>query len=215
VSGPQALLVDYGGVLTSPLPQAMASWCAVDGIDVEDFRAVMAGWLGADAAAAAVANPVHALERGELAVPHFEEQLAERLAARTGRRIEPAGLVRRMFAGFRREPTMVDVVRRVRSGGFQTALLSNSWGLDYDRAEWDQLFDAVVISGEVGMRKPDADIYLHTADRLGLPPQRCVFVDDIGINVKGAVAVGMVGVKFDSAEQTVADLEAIFGLALR
>jgi epoxide hydrolase-like predicted phosphatase len=87
--------------------------------------------------------------------------------------------------------------------------------MDYPREEWDELFDAVVISGEVGMRKPEPAIYRYAADKLQVDPAECVFVDDLGPNVKGAVAVGMVGVKFVSAEQAVEELEALFGFALR
>jgi putative hydrolase of the HAD superfamily len=120
-----------------------------------------------------------------------------------------------MFAGFRSEPVMHDVLRHARAAGIATALLSNSWGLDYPREGWDELFDVVVISGEVGMRKPEPGIYLRAAADLGLPPQRCVVVDDLTPNVRGAVAVGMVGVHHTDPEQTVVELEALFGVPLR
>jgi putative hydrolase of the HAD superfamily len=211
----RALLVDYGGVLTSSLPDAMSSWCEVDGIELPEFQRVMREWLGATYGEEAEANPVHALERGELSIPHFEQRLADRLRTRDGRPVVAEGLLTRMFAGFSRVQPMVDVVRRVRRSGVRTGLLSNSWGLDYDRADWDELFDAVVISGEVGMRKPEPEIYLHAAAALDVDPAECVFVDDLGPNVKGAVAVGMVGIRHESAEQTAAELETLFGLTLR
>ena len=159
-------------------------------------------------------NPAHALERGEIDVPDFERQLAARLRTRSGRAVPAEGLLARMFAGFRRQRPMVDVVRRVRAAGLKTALLSNSWGMDYDRADWGELFDAVVISGEVRMRKPEPRIYLHCARQLGVEPQRCVFVDDLPPNVAGAVAVGMVGVRHVTAEQTMAELEALLRIPL-
>ena len=109
---------------------------------------------------------------------------------------------------------MFDVVRRVRAAGLKTALLSNSWGLDYDRDDWHRLFDVTVISGEVGMRKPEPEIYLHTAAALDIAPPQCVFVDDLGPNVKGAVSVGMVGVRHVTARQTIEELEALFGIDL-
>jgi putative hydrolase of the HAD superfamily len=74
------------------------------------------------------------------------------------------------------------------------------------------LFDAVVISGEVGMRKPEPAIYRRAAEELGVAADECVFVDDLGPNVKGAVGVGMVGVKFVDAEQAIGELEVLFGL---
>jgi epoxide hydrolase-like predicted phosphatase len=119
-----------------------------------------------------------------------------------------------MFSGFDADPGMVGVVRRARRAGIRTALCSNSWGNEYPRAGWAELFDAVVISGEVGMRKPERRIYDLTAQRLRLRPAECVFVDDLGPNVRGAVDAGMVGVRHESAEQTAAELEALFGVAL-
>jgi epoxide hydrolase-like predicted phosphatase len=210
-----ALVVDYGGVLTSPLQDSMQAWCEDDEIDLASFRRVMGDWLGTSYGVEATTNPAHALERGEMAIPDFERELARRLTTHDGRAVEPEGLLGRMFAGFRKQQPMFDVVRRARELGLRTALLSNSWGMDYPREEWDELFDAVVISGEVGMRKPEPAIYRLAAERLDVEPGECVFVDDLGPNVKGAVGVGMVGVKFVSAEQAIDELEALFGLVLR
>jgi epoxide hydrolase-like predicted phosphatase len=210
----RALIVDYGGVLTSPLQDTMQSWCEDDEIDLAAFRRVMREWLGSSYGDEAATNPMHALERGEIAIPDFEQELARRLTTHDGRPVEADGLLGRMFAGFRHEQPMFDALRRARKHGLLTGLLSNSWGVDYPREGWDELFDAVVISGEVGMRKPEPGIYLHAARQLGVEPADCVFVDDLGPNVKGAVAVGMVGVKFVSAEQTVGELEAILGVDL-
>lgn len=210
----RALVVDYGGVLTSPLQDSLHSWCEDDEIDLALFRRVLGEWLGPSYGAEAATNPMHALERGEIAIPDFERELARRLTTHDGRDVEPEGLLSRMFGGFSKQQPMFDVVRRARGHGFQTALLSNSWGMDYPREEWDELFDAVVISGEVGMRKPEPAIYRLAAERVGLEPAECVFVDDLGANVKGAVAVGMVGVKFVTVEQAVDELETLLGVEL-
>jgi epoxide hydrolase-like predicted phosphatase len=210
----RALIVDYGGVLTSPLQDTMQSWCEDDEIDLAAFRRVMREWLGASYGDDAAANPMHALERGEIAIPDFERELARRLHTHDGREVEAEGLLERMFAGFKRQQPMFDVVRRARSRGLKTALLSNSWGMDYPREEWDEVFDTVVISGEVGMRKPEPGIYRHTAALLGVEPRECVFVDDLGPNVKGAVQIGMVGVKFVSPVQATVELETLFNLDL-
>jgi putative hydrolase of the HAD superfamily len=211
----RALVVDYGGLLTSPLQDSMRNWCEDDEIDLAAFRRVLGEWLGPSYGAEAATNPMHALERGEIAIPDFERELAQRLTTHDGRPVEAAGLLSRMFAGFRKQQPMFDVVRRARQEGIRTALLSNSWGMDYPREEWDDLFDAVVISGEVGMRKPEPGIYRLVVERLGLEPNQCVFVDDLGTNVKGAVAAGMVGVKFVTVEQAVEELEALFGMTLQ
>jgi epoxide hydrolase-like predicted phosphatase len=216
---PPALVVDYGGVLTTPLDQAMRAWCEADGIDHAHFLDLMATWLRGSAAtenappnAAAnpgpgrAGNPAHRLERGELTGPEFERLLAAELRTAEGRPASAEGMLARMFAGFQVEPAMVDVVRRARAAGHPTALLSNSWGLDYDRTGWGELFDVTVISGEVGLRKPEPEIYLLTADRLGVRPGECVFVDDLGPNVRAAEQVGMVGIRHVTAEQTIAEL---------
>ncbi len=124
------------------------------------------------------------------------------------------GLLTRMFSGFSREPGMVSVLRRARAAGLKTALLSNSWGLDYPREDWHELFDVAVVSGEVGMRKPDHDIYRHVAKLLGVPPSACVFVDDLAPNVRGAVEVGMVGIHHRDTATTARELEALLGVPL-
>jgi epoxide hydrolase-like predicted phosphatase len=209
----RGLIVDWGGVMTTDLRDCLADFCARDGIDYDAFRSVLRDWLGPAGEMSATGNPAHALERGEVAVQEFERQLAERLST-PDRPVEPSGLMARMFGGFDSDPGMAGVVRRAKRAGFRTALCSNSWGNEYARAGWGELFDAVVISGEVGMRKPERRIYLLTAERLGLRPEQCVFVDDLGPNVRGAVDAGMVGVRHVSAEQTAAELEVLLGVAL-
>jgi epoxide hydrolase-like predicted phosphatase len=208
------LIVDYGGVITNPLQDTLAAWCETDGIDLAEARDVIRRWLGESYGDELARNPVHALERGELEVPDFERQLAARLRTRDGRPVEAAGMLTRMFAGFDEQPTIPGVLRRARRAGIRTALLSNSWGNEYPREGWDELFDAVVISGEVGLRKPEPEIYRLAADRLGLAPEQCVFVDDLRGNVRGAVGVGMVGVHHVTPQQTVSELVALFGVPL-
>src|SRR3954452_5827542 len=149
VTALRALVVDYGGVLTSPLQDAMQSWCEDDEVDAALFRRVMREWLGASYGDEAATNPVHALERGEMAMPDFERELAKRLHTHDGRTVEPEGLLARMFAGVRHEHTLFDAVVSARRQGVKTALLSNSWGNDYPREQWDEAFDVAVISGEV------------------------------------------------------------------
>jgi HAD superfamily hydrolase (TIGR01509 family) len=111
---------------------------------------------------------------------------------------------------------MLGLVRRARHSGLRTALLSNSWGDEnYPEAQWEGAFDVVVISGRVGMRKPEAEIFRHTADLLGVPPEECVMVDDLAGNIHGAVASGMVGVLHKSYEETAEELEILFDRRLR
>jgi epoxide hydrolase-like predicted phosphatase len=208
------LIVDWGGVLTVGMHEAMTSWADEEAIDIDAFVATMRDWLGRDYALGAAYNPIHALERGELEVPCFERHLADALTQRTGRAVVAEGLLDRMFAFFAHSPDMVALVRRARARGIRTALLSNSWGNTYPRDLFDGVFDAVVISGEVGMRKPDPEIYLHTLDRLGLDAVQCVFVDDLPPNVQAARDLGMVAVLHSGYEQTAAELDVLFGQSL-
>lgn len=205
-----ALLVDWGGVLTNPLSETMDSWCAADGVDPAQFAAVMREWLGS----AAATNPVHDLEAGRLSITEFEEHLAARLRTHSGGPLAAAGLVSRMFRGFTTEQSMLDVVSAARGAGLATGLVSNSWGMAYPREGWEQLFDTVVISGEVGLRKPEPEIYRLAARQLGRAESQCVFVDDLPPNVRGAVAVGMVGVRHVDTATTRGELEALFGVDL-
>jgi epoxide hydrolase-like predicted phosphatase len=212
----RALVVDYGGVLTEPLAESMGNWCAHEGLDPVEFGRVMKDWLGTSYGEEALDNPVHALERGELAIGEFELALAQRLRRTDGAAVEAAGLLSRMFSGFEHpQQPMLTALRRARAAGLSTALLSNSWGLDYPREDWDELFDAVVISGEVGLRKPQPEIYQLAASRIGRRPQECVFVDDLAPNIRGAATTGMVGILHRDPEQTLDELEALFGLPLR
>jgi epoxide hydrolase-like predicted phosphatase len=211
----RALLVDWGGVLTEPLESAMRSWAEVDGVDFDSYIAVMREWLGQHQGDLAAANPVAALERGEIEVPRFEEQLAERLSSATSRPIVAAGLLQRMFDQFAHEPAMAALVLRARRAGVRTGLLSNSWGNEYPREGWDEMFDAIVISGEVGMRKPEPAIFAHAVELLGVEAAETVFVDDLRVNVTAAAELGFVGVHHVTYDQTAAELEALFGVPLR
>ncbi len=210
----RALVVDWGGVLTEPLQTAIAAWALVDGVPVDDYVAVMRAWLGVAEGELARDNPVAALERGEIEVPHFEDQLAARLAERSGRDVQARGLLSRMFAEFTHAPAMSSLVLRAKEAGLLTGLLSNSWGNEYPREGWDQMFDAIVISGEVGMRKPEPAIFAHTLDLLGVRAEETVFVDDLAPNVEAARALGLVAVHHTSYDETLVALEQLFGLAL-
>ena len=212
--GLHGLVVDWGGVLTTPLEASMAAWAEADDIDIAHFREVMRRWLGASGGDEARWNPVHALERGEMEVPDFETRLAEQLRTRGGATVAAEGLLQRMFDRFEHAPDMVGLVHRAHAAGIRTALLSNSWGNDYPRDGWADMFDAVVISGEVGMRKPEPRIFHHTVELLDLKASDCVFVDDLPPNVRAATDLGMVGVLHETYATTAAELETLFGTPL-
>ena len=141
-----ALVVDWGGVLTNNLDESMAEIMAGSGVDMSYFSQILGDWLGPNVEQEAHVNPLHALERGEMLVPHFEEQLAAELARRQGSPVNHVGLLQRMFDAIEHAPQMNALVLRARHMGIATALLSNSWGNDYPRDGWDDMFDVVVIS---------------------------------------------------------------------
>lgn len=208
------LIVDWGGVLTGEIGTAVHRWADRYGIDKAAYGQIIRTWLGPEGELEAMVNPIHALERGEIEVPHFEELLARELTLRTGDPHEADGLLTRMFEEFEHAHDMNALVRRARELGIRTALLSNSWGDYYPRDLWDGMFDEVVISGEVGLRKPDPAIFALTLDRIALPAGACVFVDDLPHNITAAAQLGLVGVQHTSYDTTKGELEALFGLNL-
>ena len=125
------------------------------------------------------------------------------------------GLLTRMFAGSAFDEAMHDVMRAARRAGLRTGLLSNSWGASYPRHLFPELFDAVVISAEVGMRKPEERIFRLAAELLGLEPAECVFIDDIADNVTAAQAAGLTGVHHRTAAQTKEQLARLLGVPFR
>ncbi|MGZ0148230.1 HAD family hydrolase [Kribbella sp. WER1] len=209
----RGLLVDWGGVLTSGLEPALRRWAELDDFDFDSYLEAVMKWLPSENVTAEL-NPVHALERGQLAVPDFERKLASLLVRRDGTPVPAEGLIERMFAHFEHQPAMAALVRRVNRRGIRTALLSNSWGNTYPRDTWDGMFDDVVISGEVGLRKPEPEIFRLAAGRLGLEPTECVFVDDLQLNVDGARAVGMTAILHTEYDETRRALEDLFGADL-
>ena len=199
-----AVVFDYGGVLTTPLRVSTGQWLAADRVVPESFAEVMHEWLGRDAAAG---SPIHRLETGELAGPDFERLFARRLQTTDGSSVAPEGLLGRLFAGMRTDDAMFGLIDDLRAVGLKVGLLSNSWGNHYPDNLHD-LFDAVVISGEVGQRKPDPVIYGLVLDKLAVPADRCVFVDDAPINVVAATRLGMHAIRHRDADETRAALRA-------
>jgi len=155
-------------------------------------------------------------ETGALAEDEFSVQFVQRLAQETGKEIDPERFVARMFGGVRLEEGMLDAVAAARRTGFKTALLSNSWGLSgYPRERFSDLFDVVVISAEVGMRKPQPEIFRFTAEKLGVGPERSVFVDDHPGHLKAAMAEGMTTVLHRAPAETIGELEQLLGAPLQ
>ncbi|HEX3646791.1 MAG TPA: HAD family phosphatase [Pseudonocardiaceae bacterium] len=200
-----AVVFDYGGVLTTPVRHAMTGWLAEDGVTEDSYRAVMREWLVGEAAAG---SPIHRLETGELSPADFEATLAPRLVTTTGVPVVADGLLGRMFALMRPDPAMLALVTALRSAGLRTALLSNSWG-DHYADELLALFDVVVISGRVGLRKPDPAVFGLLLERLGLPAERVAFVDDIPANIRAARELGIHAVQHTDTATTTAQLRRL------
>jgi putative hydrolase of the HAD superfamily len=198
----RALVVDFGGVLTTSIWPAFAAFCESEGLAPETVREL----FRSDAAALKL---LRGLETGGLAEAEFEAGFARLLGLD-----DADGLIARMFAALAPDERMVEAVRAARAGGVSTGLISNSWGLGiYDRAPID-LFDATVISGDVGLHKPQPEIYLLACERLEVEPSEAVFVDDLRENCDGAEAVGMTAVLHRDSAETVARLEELLGVSL-
>jgi putative hydrolase of the HAD superfamily len=208
------VIIDWGGVMTNPLVETVTAWLEADGIDRASYRTVMRAWLAQAYDASHDTNPIRALERGECTEAEFERLLAEQLIRSDGGVVQPDGLLAKMFAASVFDEVMHDLMRAARRAGLHTALLSNSWGDIYPRHLFPELFDAVVISAEVGMRKPEQRIFLLAAELLGLEPAECVFIDDIAENVAAAQAAGLVGVLHRTAGETAEQLTELLGIAL-
>ena len=207
----RGLLVDFGGVLTTSMGRAFSEFCVEHGVDPERFKEVIAQAYGGDGRHGMVGR----LERGELEIDEFERWIAERLSEGLAEPLAAEGIRDRMFAGMQPDEDMIEAVRRAHASGIKTGLISNSWGPSgFSRDDLGDLFDAVLISGEVGMRKPDAEIFLHAAELLGLEPGQCVFVDDLAQNAEGAKAAGMEAIVHRSARFTLPKLEELFGVPL-
>ena len=209
------VILDWGGVMTNPIRDMVAVWLADEDVDHAHYAAVMRPWVTGAYDQNGDTNPIHALERGECTVEEFELLLASRIARRNGVQVVAEGLLTRMFAGSTMALQMQAAVQVIRDAGLRTALLSNSWGMaDYPRHLFPGMFDVVVISGEVGMRKPEERIFRHAAGLLGLDPAECVFVDDIDVNIEAAEAIGMTAILHRDPAETLTRLGELLGLAL-
>jgi putative hydrolase of the HAD superfamily len=201
-SGPRtALIVDFGGVLTTEIWPAFAAFCRGEGLDENAVREL----FKSDPRALA---DLRELEMGTVEPAEFEARFAGHL----GIPDRAEGLIGRLFAGLTPDEEMIAVVRAHRKSGKPTGLISNSWGRAiYDEELMEELFDAVVISGDVGLHKPQPEIYELACERLGVAPTEAVFVDDLRENCAGAEAVGMAAVLHRDAATTVRELDRLLG----
>ena len=203
---PTAVICDFGGVLTNPLHEAFLAWQQRSGIPVEDLGTAMARATEE----AGGEHPLFALERGEISEREFLARIERGLGDR------PMGEFRAVwFEHLRPNRPMIDFMRDLRRRGLRMALLTNNvreWEPHWRAKlpEIDEIFEVVVDSAFVGMRKPEPEIYELTLERLGggVEAADCVFVDDVEPNCAAAAALGMRAVLFRDAEQAIAAVEA-------
>jgi putative hydrolase of the HAD superfamily len=199
----RGLIVDFGGVLTSNVFDAFRDFCREEGLDPERVRELFRD----DPRALQL---VRRLEVGEIEEDEFSSAFGDLLGLRNS-----DGLVDRIFGRVEPDEAMVAAVKRAKAAGVRTGLLSNSMGTGrYDREAFPELFDGVVISGEVGLHKPQLEIFTLSCERVGLPPDECVFVDDLRENCDGAEAIGMTAILHRGADTTIPELERLLDVEL-
>ncbi len=203
----EAIVSDFGGVLTTPL---LSSFMAVQdeiGIAPEDLGKAMRTITEEDGE-----NPLYALERGEMAEADFLERLNDGLEPLLGHRPELHRFREVYFEALHPNQPMIELMQELKAAGLRMAMLTNNV------REWepvwrpmlpvDEIFETVVDSGFVGCRKPEARIYEMTLERLGLAAEVCLFVDDLEPNIEGARKAGMQAVHFRDNEQAIAEIRA-------
>jgi epoxide hydrolase-like predicted phosphatase len=202
----QGLLLDWGGVMTTNLFHAFGAFCETEGVAPDLLREAFRHDVQ-------TRDALIAFEEGRM----DDDVFATHLARALGLGLERAeGLIDRMMAGATVEPDMVAMVRAARAADVRVAMVSNSWGeLRYPAELVAELFDATVVSGREGFRKPDARMYALGAERLSLPPTACVMVDDLPFNLKPAAELGMATVLHQDPEATIGRLEVLLGVPLR
>jgi epoxide hydrolase-like predicted phosphatase len=201
----KGLLVDFGGVLTTNVFESFAAFCAAEGLEPERVRDAFRNEEQGR-------QLLFDLELGKLANEDFEREFGAHLGLAPER---ADGLIERLFGGMKADHQMEMAVVMAKRQGVRTGLISNSWGAtNYELDRFPEMFNGWVISGDEGMRKPDPKIYELGAERIGLAPADCVFVDDLKGNLKPARAMGMATVHHVSAEETIPQLEELLGVKL-
>jgi putative hydrolase of the HAD superfamily len=207
----EAIVSDFGGVLTNPL---LTSFMAIQdeiGISPESLGEAMRAIAEEDGE-----NPLYALERGELAEDAFLTRLGGALEPLLGHRPQLHRFREIYFEALDPNPAMIELMRELKAGGRRMAMLTNNvreWEpLWRSMLPVDEIFETVVDSAFVGCRKPEPRIYEITLERLGLPAEACLFVDDLAVNCEGARAAGMSAVHFRDNEQAIPEIRGLVGL---
>jgi putative hydrolase of the HAD superfamily len=204
----RALISDFGGVLTTPLIESFLAYQRETGVALEELGTAMGRLMEEDGGR----HPLFELEKGNLS----EREFIDRLGAELGRKLDTMSST--YFANLHPNEPMIAYMRGLRADGLRLGLLTNNV------REWeplwraklpdvDELFEVIVDSGFVGMRKPEPEIYQLTLERMGggLRFEECAFLDDIEVNCDAARALGMTAVRFHDNDQAIAELDAVLG----
>lgn len=205
MSAERAILVDFGGVLTTSVHEAFLAF----GATLSHDAGLPLRLLRDDPESARLLVEA---ESGRLEDEDFETGFAARLAAH-GVVTEPEGLIRRMQAGMAPDREMLALLDTLRAAGHPVALVTNSFGRDcYEGFDLDAIADAVVVSGQLGVRKPSRRIYQAAVDDLGVAAAACILIDDLQHNLDGAWRLGIEGVLHRDGATTAAELRDRFGI---
>jgi putative hydrolase of the HAD superfamily len=208
----EAVIWDFGGVLTTSPFEAFARFESERGLPADIIRRTNAAnhWENAWAK----------FERAEVDLETFDQLFAAESLA-LGAEVSGKDVLPLLSGDLR--PEMIEALRRVKSR-FKTGCITNNLpanaigslgGRSLYIAEVMALFDHIIESAKIGLRKPDPRIYEMMIEALGVDPRRCVYLDDLGVNLKPAREMGMITIKVISAPQAIAEHEVATGLALR
>ncbi|MHB1833951.1 MAG: HAD family hydrolase [Solirubrobacteraceae bacterium] len=203
-----AIVCDFGGVLTGPIAGVLQPFLDASGATIQQLGLAIVG-----AAPRIGANPLFELETGRITEAQFLSAIAEQLTEQLGRPVSLDGVGERAFAQLEPNDAMIEYVRGLRARGLKTAICTNNV------REWAQrwramlpvgeLFDVVVDSAFVGARKPEPRIYELTLEQLGVEAGEAMMVDDTEENCAAAVRLGMRAVVFRSTDQAIAEMDAL------
>ncbi len=207
----RAIISDFGGVLTTPLLRSFAAFQDETGIPFEALARVMQAAAERDGE-----HPLYELEKGNVTEADFLELISDGLEPELGHRPEMHRFREIYFDALDPNEPMVELMRDLKSRGYRMALLTNNV------REWeplwrgllpvDEIFEIVVDSAFVRMRKPEPGIYEFAVERLNGPPaQECLFIDDVDVNVEAAREIGMSAVHFRDNEQAIPEIEQALG----
>jgi putative hydrolase of the HAD superfamily len=205
----RAVVCDFGGVLTTPLIESFIAYQDESGVRFEELGKAMMRL-----AEKSGEHPLFELEKGRITEAEFLAAIEAEIEGEA----RLASLRETFFANLHPNEPMIEYMRNVRDRGLRMALLTNNvreWEPHW-RAKLpdiDEIFEVIVDSAFVGMRKPDPAIYELTLERLGggLRADECVFVDDTDVNCAAAAELGMHAVRFRDAEQAIGELESVLG----